>query len=130
MTQASGIQRQLTSGMLTMLMVLLCALLLADTPDHGGISSPQQWQQTEQAKVLVSAVPPRASSFNHPRQLDRDEQPTLPQPWQAHSLTANGYLTPQPLPPPWFQVTAWPPSRVSGWRESNLLYRSRLTFEV
>lgn len=130
MTQASVIQRTLTSGMLAMLMVLLYALLLADAPSHSGINSPQQWQQTEQAKGLVSAVTPRASSFSHPRQLDRDKPPSLPLPWQDRALAANGYLTPQSLPPPWFQLTAWPPSRVAGWRESNLLYRSRLTFEV
>ncbi|WP_028110381.1 hypothetical protein [Ferrimonas futtsuensis] len=128
--RASGIRKQLASGMLAMLMVLLCALFLAGTAGHSGINSSQQWQQTEQAQALVSAVTPRASSFSHPRQLDRTEPLPITFPWQAQPLAANHYLAPQPLPPPWFQVTRWPPNRVAGWRESNLLYRSRLTFEV
>lgn len=126
---AKAQQSKLHSSMFAMLLVVLLSLFIHGDASHFEPSRSQGYDSIHDAPALsLNHAATSGFHFAHPRQNSGVEW-ALPTPIWWVALTLVVFWLSTPLPKPWFHQQQAPPSRVSGWRDSNLLYRGQLTFE-
>ena len=126
---AKAQQSKLHCSMLAMMLVLLLSLFVFTDGIQIPVDNNAGYDAARDAPALsLNTSSANGFHFAHPKQNNGTEW-ALPSPiwWLALSLAIFWLST--PLPKPWFHQQQAPPSRVSGWRDSNLLYRGQLTFE-
>lgn len=79
--------------------------------------------------TLLPSLAERGARFNHPQQLIIEYLFIALIGFFA-SLTIIKYLHNFPLPPPWYEKTnlGSADGRISGWKDSNLLYKAKLSY--